>query len=761
MTQNMIIAAFTAALFCTTNVMADDFTLLREERPRLELTADEIEALRADSREVRRAAEAADTVLERQYTQTYQAYYVSLPAAEFPPEHDEDWPYWTGIAGELRRYMEITARAHALTGERKYLVWCRQLMLAVADWRQWTDPWFGSQPGLDTHHLTRGMCVALDLLWDDLPEQDRARIIDAIAEKGAGFIHEYAGNPRSYLHEPDAWPNGFAMINTEAGVAGLTLLGEHDRAEEWLAQSLAKARIFFDRQGGIDGGLFEGLAYGSAAVDNLVYLATKAEAIVGESLFDHPYLSQAILFPAYFMLPGGGWLANFGDNGGPEGCPPTLLGLARALVEVEQCPIAAWYLEKVGEILPDGTAAVEPPHHLPTARHFRDIDWVAMRSGWDDTGSLLAFKSGHFEHRNHLDQNSFILGWNDEWLLTDPGHQVFDRPHPPERGMTEEMIRARHEYTHGTVGHNAILVDGQGQIARRGQITRFATTPAMDYAVGDASDCYASLRSYRRHIISVPPDYHVIFDEIATGGPARSIEVLLHTTPDGAFSVGGRPLPVGESREGQWASIQRTGEAVARFLRPARLTFEHRQWPHCEDYGHFLSASVGQVTDTTLAWVLAAGPASEVEIEGRAVEGNAGAVQVRVDDAVDTIAIASGDGGEADHVTFTGAAAMVRDSTQGVHRYALVDGTELKLGEATLVSSNTPVSAGATLEPDYLRARITCDEATSITLHCPFEPELVRLDGAEVAVDAQFDAETWTIALELSAGSHLLELCSG
>ncbi|MFW6156341.1 MAG: heparinase II/III domain-containing protein, partial [Armatimonadota bacterium] len=711
MSRSSILASLVLTLTFAGAAVCEDFTLLRDGHPRLELTADEIATMRADQREVARAREAADAIIAAGRTQTYEAYFVELPRPDFPAEHDGDWPFWTGLAGELRSAMEMTARAWVLTGNRKYIGWCRELMLAVADWRQWTDPWVGSQPSLDTHHRTRGMCVALDLLWDDLPEADRAVIIDAIADKGAEFIYEHGNDEASYVATPAAWPNGFAMINSTLGVAGLALLGEHERADDWLAQSLEKARLFFDEQGGVDGGLVEGFDYGSAAIDNLAWLMLKADAIVGVSLFDHPYLTEAISFPAYFMTPGGGSLANFGDNGGPTGAPPTLLGLARALVEVHDSPLAAWYLHRVGESSREVASLAGRPD-LPTAKHFRDIDWVAMRSGWGRSGSLLAFKSGHVAHHNHLDQNSLILAWDDEWLLSDPGHQIFDRPYPPERGMTEEMIRARHEYTFGTVGHNAILVDGERQRQVPGRIAEFATTPAMDYAVGDASACYAGLARYLRHVISVGREYFVVFDEIDTGGPAREIEVLLHTTADGDFTVGGRPLAVGETRESARCSVRRTGEAVAQFVQPSRVSFEHRRHPHSESYGHYLAASAPRVTDDTIAWVLAAGPAGEVNVQARSVDDSGRAVQVRRGAAVDTIALGGEDLTEVGEMTFGGGAAMVRERGGGAPRYALVEGTSLRLGETELVASDTPLSAGAIIDGRTFRASITCEAPT-------------------------------------------------
>ncbi|MFO8079954.1 MAG: heparinase II/III family protein [Armatimonadota bacterium] len=759
MIRSAILASLVITLISGGAALCADFTLHRDGHPRLELTGEQIEQLRADDRAVEQLRSAADAIITAGRTQTYEDYFVELPRPDFPPEHDGGWPYWTGLAGEIRSAMETTARAWVLTGNRKYIGWCRELILTVADWRQWTDPWHGSQPSLDTHHLTRGMCVALDLLWDDLPEADRATIINAIADKGAEFIYEHGNDEASYVAAPGAWPNGYAMINSTLGIAGLALLGEHERADDWLARALGKTRLFFEEEGGVDGGLVEGFDYGSAAIDNFAYFMMKADAIVGVSLFDHPYLAEAISFPAYFMTPGGGSLANFGDNGGPTGVRPTLLGLARALVKVELNPLAAWYLQRVGESAPEIAALAEQPD-LPSAKHFRDIDWVAMRSGWGRSGSLLAFKSGHVAHHNHLDQNSLILAWDDEWLLNDPGYQIYDRPYPPERGMTGEMIRARHEYTFGTIGHNAILVDGEGQQQVPGRIAEFATTPAMDYAVGEASECYAGLERYLRHVMSVGGQYYTVFDELDTGGPTREVEVLLHTTPDGEFTVGGRPLPVGESRDGRECTVRRTGEAVAHFIEPQRLHFEHRQHPHCEEYGHYLSAMAPRVSEQTITWVLAAGPAGSVDVQARALDDSGRAVQVRTGDAVDTIALGGADVTEAGEMAFAGTAAMVRERGGDALRYALIDGTSLRLGETELVASNTPLSAGAVIDGRTFRATITCEEPAAVTLHCPVAPRMVRLTGIDATVDASFDETAWTLTLALPAGSFELSVRS-
>ena len=125
-------------------VAQQQFELKRPFHPRLEATPEEIEELRKDEKAVSQARSAADGVLGLERTTSYQEYFVSLPAAEFPPSHDDKWPYWTGLCSNLRGYLHTTSRAYAITRDDKYKKWCLTLMRALAAWEQWTDPDYGA-----------------------------------------------------------------------------------------------------------------------------------------------------------------------------------------------------------------------------------------------------------------------------------------------------------------------------------------------------------------------------------------------------------------------------------------------------------------------------------------------------------------------------------------------------------------------------------------------------------------------------------------
>ena len=111
----------------------------------------------------------------------------------------------------------------------------------------------------------------------------------------------------------------------------------------------------------------------------------------------------------------------------------------------------------------------------------------------------MAFKSGYADHHNHLDQNHFLLGWDREWIITDPGYQIYDMDYPPERKMDRKAIKNMHVYTANSEGHNTILVDGAGQNEKKGSIAEFFTSRAMGWVVGDATAVL------RREALPFPP----------------------------------------------------------------------------------------------------------------------------------------------------------------------------------------------------------------------------------------------------------------
>jgi hypothetical protein len=762
----LLLTASTAGMLCLSVVFGAEVVLKRSDHPRLTMTPQELKKLQADPEAVRAANDAGEKMLAKTKTTSYTDCFAVLPAPTMPAPHpyNKKWPYWTGICSEIRGYLETTARGWAIGRHRKCFDVARSTMLAVAGWKQWTDPDYGEAPCLDTYSLTRGMSTAYDLLYHDLKSGDRKLIRQAIVDKGLRFTYTWGSNPASYVMKPKLWPNGFAVINTAMGIGGMTLLGEIPDAAKYVSESLAKMDLFFREVAGADGGLIEGFGYGSFAIDNFMDLILQVHDVCGIDAMTGDYLAHARELPIFFTLPGGGkdCLPAIGDNGNVNGCPPTLTGLMAALVKLKNDGTAAWYLEKAEKADEEAKKISQAPADWPYGRHFPSIEWAALRDGWKDSGALMAFKSGYAEHHNHLDQNHFLVGWDKEWIITDPGYQIYDMDYPPERKMDRKAIKNMHVYTANSEGHNTILVDGSGQNEKKGTIPEFFTSHAVQWVVGDATPCYeGKLSRFRRSVLHLPGQYFLVYDEIIAPNPVK-IEFTLHTAPDGQFLVSGQPIALEAQSDARMFIIRRqAGQVVVDLISPSGTTIRHRQWPDSQIYGHYVTITAEPAVSQEDAFVLRPGPAGKdatpLSASVKALDGRARIFAVGADRM-----LINPDGKKVAAEGFaTDARAAVTSDREGDRRYGMVGGTSLAVAK-TLLSGSAPFSAGVLIGGSEgmtsTDAEFETTTETTVNLAVPAAPKTILLDGDEKAVESLYNATEKTIHLVLPAGRHILHL---
>src|SRR5207248_71838 len=259
-------------------------------------------------------------------------------------------------------------------------------------------------PDLNTAHMLLGNSVAYDWIYETLSAADQATIANRIgveAEKVAAYM-------------PDAWwvdeylQNHNWIDTAGLGMAALALQGEDSRAASWL--SLA--------QGDLD------------------------------------QLQQTI-----GLIPDGSW---------HEGLPYERYGLAMSL------PVRPAMRRRVFEFIGyDASVPASDPHTLPLDGFFPDIGAAALHTTWDPGDLALGFKAGVYGGRANFNrlavQGSPAGGWldwghdhNDDlsfWLF---GRGVWLAP----EAMGYDAGRSTdYQYpANQTAYHNAILVDGTGQL---------------------------------------------------------------------------------------------------------------------------------------------------------------------------------------------------------------------------------------------------------------------------------------------------------
>lgn len=153
---------------------------------------------------------------------------------------------------------------------------------------------------------------------------------------------------------------------------------------------------------------------------------------------------------------------------------------------------------------------------------------VTMRSGWDPGDTFVGFKCGPSDvGHSHLDAASFVVESGGEKLIIDSGYW----PYAHFLGFFDDAKLRWNWDNLTTVGHNCILVDGQGQTwgaEHAGRLVSGSIADDWGLAAGDAAAAYPGLlRKSVRSILFLHPNVIVVRDVIECEGE-RHIEWLLH-----------------------------------------------------------------------------------------------------------------------------------------------------------------------------------------------------------------------------------------
>ena len=466
--------------------------------------------------------------------------------------------------------IEACAFAYVITGDHRYAGHARDALLHFANYEKWTgDSFLDRDPpwrsALETAHFTRSYALGIDWLADVLSDEERQTACAALARLG---VEPLAGDwldPARRIHALDSMGHNWWMVCVgAAGLGAMTLLGEDDRAERWLAGVVHGVPEFFRYPGNVlqnkprsfdrAGGFYESLGYTDYTLRYYAYLQSALQHLFPEGYAGErcdklaPEIAGMDRFMLHFLYPRGGaedrpLTVDFGDHartGTFSG--DTTLFLAKATGNGRY----RWYFDRCSGsvsgfyemLFYDPGVTPEPPDSLPLSHALHDIGWASMRDTWNEDATLLAVKCGDTWNHAHADAGSFVVYAGGEPLLIDSGTCSYGRP---EYG---------NYYTQATA-HNTVLLDGRGpardDIYRGtkfpGKLYAFFDAPGARYVLADATGPFANV--YRRFLRSLLwlDDFIVLYDDLLAHKPGH-FEWLFHgeTTPafhDGRLTVAG------------------------------------------------------------------------------------------------------------------------------------------------------------------------------------------------------------------------------
>ena len=466
-----------------------------------------------------------------------------------------DWKK-SGILGRvLEKRVGTLGIAGYLSGDRRYFDKAIEIMMASAEASD-PDEWYGHLQRADG---ARGYAIGYDLLDPYMNDHERS-IVRKEIDKVASLLYDYNGVWSKSL--PDANSQNHTAVHY--GALGLCALVLGDKPE-WQALATKRTQAYIGHFIDDTGYGTEGMDYTNYGLLGVVPYAVALQRKTGVDLLaEQPGMHLVPDQMIWKMQPWGNEVIAMNDA-------PTTLGSSAGLMYLishYQLREALWaWLQIEGEegggsfgggrkneradnrppmgdglslpfVLLWGDSKLEPRAPTELSHHFSS-GRVFMRDRWGDPlGSLVSFTSGidyHHAH-NHSDENAFTFSALGEEFALDPGR-----------------------YPKSTRSHNAILVNGMGQINNdsQGRILDYKESDIAVYVKGDAKEAYTPapdisdqdlevdtnlprLGIAERQLLYVRGEqpYLLIVDNIQTEDEAvNEYTWLLHTDNGNAFQV--------------------------------------------------------------------------------------------------------------------------------------------------------------------------------------------------------------------------------
>lgn len=476
--------------------------------------------------------------------------------------------------GSLKRESTFLYTAYMLSPDERYaeqlLRNLRALLAAPAD----DSVLFASNFGA----TDIAICIIepYDLLFDRLTDAERSAAEALMMRIAERYYRSHCGKQENMLFDNHFWQHNMRvlfqcayMLYDRPQYAARALEMMEYYYELWTARAPDSG---FNRSGVWRNGAY----YFDANIHTLYYMPMLYGHLTGCDFLRHPWYRNAGRALAYTWPPQS-MSAGFGD-GADQTAAPTRIRVAFAdfLARELNDAYAGWYAGTCPATLHDDyqmrlyrivRGAAEYPDKLPAdaprMQWYRDAGEVVMHSDMTspERNLTLSFRSSPFGSGSHTqsDQNSFNILWDGQPVYRRTGYYLnFSDAH--------NITSYRHSRA-----HNTILVDGIGQpfsTSAYGMVTRAMGGEHMLYCLGDASQAYRGgndamwvenlakagiaetpengfgptpLECYRRHVVLLPPDKVLVYDELAAASDVEW-QWLLHSPVEFAIDASSRRL---------------------------------------------------------------------------------------------------------------------------------------------------------------------------------------------------------------------------
>ncbi|MHC4741299.1 MAG: heparinase II/III domain-containing protein [Planctomycetota bacterium] len=436
----------------------------------------------------------------------------------------------------LDRVIHLGA-AYRFTGKRAYLKKAEEEMLAAAGFSDWNPSHF-----LDVAEMTAALAIGYDWLYDDLSKESRAKIKQAIMEKGI----KPSFKNKSWVRGGNNWNQ---VCNGGITLGALAIMEDEPKLARELVHRAVNGVQVVMKHYEPDGAYPEGPGYWVYGTSYNVVLFSALESVLGTDFG----LSKANGFAncaSYFLHVNGptGLYFNYPDSGSRGGFVPAVYWFAQKYNE----PSLAWHQDQIWKnARRRGGSDLVRSRLAPLLLAWRDskpavpkeLSWrgrgsnpVAMfRSSWTDEGAVyLAIKGGSASvSHGHMDVGSFVLDADGVRWVVDLGPESYHKIE--SRGMSlwgrSQNAERWRIFRYNNLSHSTLVVNGEHQrVDGTAPIVRYSDDKSFPHVVFDMSPVYkGQLAQSLRGASLLPTGQVVIQDEFKGTDKAAKVRWAMVT----------------------------------------------------------------------------------------------------------------------------------------------------------------------------------------------------------------------------------------
>lgn len=453
-------------------------------------------------------------------------------------------------AGPFAGNMPYLTFAYEMTGDEKYFIKAKELMLKYCSYSRWHGKGSIGKGELNTGNFLTGMSYGWAAFSDKFTKEEKDYIAQRSYTLGIMAQLEDWLLPGTKIHCFDTMGHNWWPVCVSTGALAAIAMSDYfpdgrelaDKAAEGLKRWFAyKGNPINMKPATLDDGAFyESVVYYNYSMLEYLRFAEAYINVTGKPPFDDREIIEKaadFFINTFYPSTKEGYAVGFGDSDGIQYCSAVPLMLSRypelatlrfyvnhrkSQDEIDALTRLLRYEEMY--LLPE-----KEPENLSVC--YKNIGWCMFRDSFREDSILLAVKCGDSWNHAHCDAGHFIFYKNGI-------PEIFDSH---RCSYANDIYR---EYYVQSKAHNVVMFNGNGQcpddhhhhVRPKGELHNFTDSGSFRYVCADASGPMGRyFRKHLRHFIWIK-DIILIYDDIWAYEEGE-MNFLLHAEEENSFMM--------------------------------------------------------------------------------------------------------------------------------------------------------------------------------------------------------------------------------